>query len=92
LAVVQSPPGLDAWPIRSSFSDNVLAGPKAAARCFSSAAPATGARATAASPAVVCSAASNAVRPTADTSYLPRAELIIATAKEPTVSGSNKPA
>ena len=52
----------------------------------------TGVRATAASPAVVCSAGSNAVRPTADTSYLPRAELIIATAKEPTVSASSKPA
>ena len=54
--------------------------------------PLTGVRATAASPAVVCSAASNAVRLTADTSYRPRAELIIATAKEPTVSASSKPA
>jgi len=83
---------LDAWPIRLLFFGNVLAGPKAAARCFSSAAPATGVRATAASPAVVCSAGSNAVQPTADTSNLPRVEPIIAIAKEPTVSGSSKPA
>ena len=91
-AVVQFPPGLDPWPIRLSFSGNVLAGPKAAARYFSSAAPATGARSTAASHAVVCSAGCNAVRPTADTSNLLRAEPIIATVKEPTVSGSSKPA
>ena len=55
-------------------------------------APATGARATAASPAVVCSAGSNAVRPTADTSNLPKVEPIIGTAKGSTVSGSSKPA
>ena len=91
-AVVQSPPGLDAWPIRLSFSGNVLAGAKAAARYFSSVAPATGARATAASPAVVSSAGSNAVRPTVDTSNLPKVEPIIGTAKGSTVSGSSKPA